>query len=336
MQNIRALENSIKNELGTTNSKKQFVVKSANDWIDQSKSRPKPKMLFGEFWFENEVCILFADTNLGKSILAVQIAESIASGKSTCGLHLEVPTQKVLYFDFELSDKQFENRYSIDYSNHYIFPSNFIRAEINDDFACNNIDDFEKEFLRSLENEIISDDIKIIIIDNLTYLKNETEKAKDALSLMKELKILKNKHNLSILILAHTPKRDTSKPLTKNDLSGSKMLINFCDSCFAIGESANEVNIKYLKQIKQRNTEQLYGTENVILFTIEKHNSFLQFCFIGFGNELEHLKTIELLDKSNRNDILLKLHQEGKSNVDIAAELNISEGTVRYYLKKLK
>ena len=79
---------------------------------------------------------------------------------------------------------------------------------------------------------------RILIIDNLTYLKAENEKAKDALPLMKHLKALKSKYSLSILAtLAHTPKRDMSKPLSPNDLQGSKMLMNFCDSSFAIGKS---------------------------------------------------------------------------------------------------
>ena len=30
-----------------------FIVKTASRWIEQAKTRPIPKMLFGEFWFEN-------------------------------------------------------------------------------------------------------------------------------------------------------------------------------------------------------------------------------------------------------------------------------------------
>ncbi|MCU4188628.1 AAA family ATPase [Flavobacterium sp. HXWNR29] len=336
MENLTELKNTLIKELGSENKNNQFIIKTANEWIEGAKARPKPKMLFGELWFENEVGILFSDTNLGKSIITVQIAVNIAAGSSSCGLQNEVEPQMVIYFDFELSDKQFENRYSNDYAEHYQFPSNFIRAEINDEYMCNNIVDFEKEFIKSLEATIIENDVKVIIIDNLTYLKNETEKAKDALSLMKELKALKNKHNLSMLILAHTPKRDSSKPLTKNDLSGSKMLINFCDSAFAIGESSSEKGLKYIKQIKQRNTEQRYGAENVILCEIEKTNSFLQFSFMDFGNEYEHLKTVEIANKDDRNDLVLELHNQGKSNVAIADELSLSEGTIRYILKKLK
>ena len=88
--------------------KKVFTVKTASRWIEQAKTRPIPQMLFGEFWFEGELCILFADTNLGKSILAVQIGNSISKGEQIRGFKLEAPKQPILYFDFELGDKQFE------------------------------------------------------------------------------------------------------------------------------------------------------------------------------------------------------------------------------------
>jgi len=40
-----------------------FLVRATNHWIELAKTRPIPKMLFSEFWFEGELCILFADTN---------------------------------------------------------------------------------------------------------------------------------------------------------------------------------------------------------------------------------------------------------------------------------
>lgn len=53
--------------------------------------------------FENELCILFADTNQGKSISAVQRGNSISKGEPIPGFKLEEDKQRVLYFDFELS-----------------------------------------------------------------------------------------------------------------------------------------------------------------------------------------------------------------------------------------
>ena len=102
---------------------------------------------------------------------------------------------------------------------------------------------------------------------------------------MKNLKALKSKYGLSILALAHTPKRDLSRPITQNDLGGSKMLYNFIDSCFAIGQSNTDKNLRYIKQIKARNTAMIYDTENVIVCQIDKAYNFLAFEFIDFGAE---------------------------------------------------
>lgn len=314
-------------------SKGLFTVKTASRWIEQAKTRPIPKMLFGEFWFEGELCILFADTNLGKSILAVQIGNSISKGEQIRGFQLETPKQLILYFDFELSDKQFENRYSIKFEQHYSFDNNFIRVEINPDATIPENQTFEDYLNHSLERSITETGAKVLIIDNLTYLKNETEKAKDALPLMKHLKALKNKYGLSILALAHTPKRDLSKPITRNDLQGSKMLINFCDSSFSIGESHSDKNLRYLKQIKQRNTEQIYDAENVCICQIDKPDNFLLFEFVNFGKEWEHLKQHTEKDKENLNEKVIELNQQGRSLREIGVELGISHMKVSRILK---
>lgn len=310
-----------------------FDVKTANEWIEQAKLRPIPQMLFGEFWFEGEVCILFADTNLGKSILAVQISNSISMGEQISGFKLERQKTPVVYFDFELSDKQFENRYSQEFENHYQFDEGFIRVEISSEAELPEGLDFETFLSQSLERTIRETGARILIIDNLTYLKNETEKAKDALPLMKHLKALKSKFGLSILALAHTPKRDLAKPITRNDLQGSKMLINLCDSSFAIGESHSDKHVRYLKQIKARNTEIIYDTENVCVCQIEKPENFLRFTFMDFGTEREHLKQ---QTEEDRETLILKVKElsaQGVTQREIAAKVGISLGAVNKYLK---
>jgi len=327
-------EQLLKQGNGAKESKGLFTVKTASRWIEQAKTRPIPKMLFGEFWFEGELCILFADTNLGKSILAVQIGNSISKGEQIRGFKLETPKQPILYFDFELSDKQFENRYSIKFEQHYNFDNNFLRVEINPDAVIPEAQNFEDYLNHSLERSITETGAKVLIIDNITYLKNETEKAKDALPLMKHLKALKNKYGLSILALAHTPKRDLSKPITRNDLQGSKMLINFCDSSFSIGESHSDKNLRYLKQIKQRNTEQIYDAENVCVCQIDKPLNFLLFEFVNFGKEWEHLKQHTEKDKENLNEKVSELKQQGRSLREIGAELGISHQQAKRILDK--
>ncbi len=326
-------KNLIKQSIEASESKGLFTVKTANRWIDQAKTRPIPKMLFGEFWFEGELCILFADTNLGKSILAVQIGDSISRGEQIKGFKLEAKKQVVLYLDFELSEKQFENRYSINFDKHYTFDNIFLRVEVNPEASIPENQSFEEWLNKSLEQSIIETRAKVIIIDNLTYLKNDTEKAKDALPLMKHLKALKNKYGLSILALAHTPKRDLSKPITINDLQGSKMLMNFCDSSFSIGQSHSDKNLRYLKQMKERHTEKIYDAENVCVCQIDKPLNFLLFEFVTFGKEWEHLKQHTEKDKEDLNGKVNELKLKGRSLREIGNELGISHMKVSRILK---
>jgi len=272
-------------------------------------------MLFDHFWYEGEVCILFADTNVGKSILAVQIGNSIAKGEPIKGFELGVQQLRVIYFDFELTEKQFENRYSEDYKNHYVFHENFYRSEMNPDFDMPENVKFEDYLYYSLENEVIDKKASVLIIDNLTFLKDETEKAKDALPLMKKLKALKNKFNLSLLILAHTPKRDQTKPITKNDLSGSRMLMSFCDSSFAIGESTEDKSLRYLKQIKVRNGEHVYDSDNVVVCQIDKPINFLGFEYLKRGSEQEYLKPVSSSDKAELENEIITTY---KSNPNLS------------------
>lgn len=308
-----------------------FTVKAANQVIMDAKNRPPRRRLFGQLWFEGENCILYSDTNLGKTILAYQIANSISSGRSILGLAMEAPAQKVAYCDFELSEMQFLKRYSGDDGSIYKFSPNLLRVEIDPDAECPQGYSFEDYLKMSLEKVAVDHGVKIFVIDNITYLNNETEKASFALPMMRWLKDFRRKYDLSILILAHTPKRDPSRPITKNDLAGSRMTMNFCDASFAIGGSTKGSQIRYIKEIKQRNEPFRYDSDNVIVCAVEKLNNFLQFRFVEYGSERDHLT-------ENAKDALIQRAKEmkaqGKTQREIATQLGVSVGTVNNWLKK--
>lgn len=318
-----------------TDSTGLFLMRTANTCMAEASARPIPKMLFSEFWYEGEICILFADTNVGKSILAVQIADSISRGVAVAGFHVEATAQTVLYFDFEISDKQFEGRYSQNYSQHYSFDNRLFRIEISRDATYADTD-LETYLCAEIERVTIETGAKVLIIDNLTFLRSDSERAKDAAPLMKQLKALQRTHGVSVLVLAHTPKRDTSKPITINDLAGSKMLGNFCDSAFAIGASATDKSIRYLKQIKQRNGESVYDSENVAVCELSKPTNFLGFTFLRTGNELEYLKQGTDTSREELAERVQALHQQGKSFRNIANELGVSLAKVQRTIAKVR
>lgn len=310
-----------------------FICKPANSFIREASLKPIPKMLFSELWVEGELCVLFADTNVGKSILAVQIADSISKGVPIENFKLEADKQRILYFDFELSSKQFEARYSSNYYNHYQFDDNFIRSEID---VNSSIHPSYRTIQDHLEAEIVEQGCSIIIVDNLSYIAQDNEKGSLALDLMTRLKELKTKHGLSILVLSHTPKREFDRPISNNDLQGSKNISNFADSIVAIGKSYSDSNLRYIKQIKQRNFEHIYNEENVILCKLSKGetNNFLQFQFVGYDSEYNHLNYVRSNSKEALKQYAKQLRIDGLNNSKIARELAVSEGTIRNWLDK--
>jgi ATP/maltotriose-dependent transcriptional regulator MalT len=238
----------------------------------------------------------------------------------------------VLYLDFELSEKQFETRYSEDYTGHYRFGERFHRVTLDPDVEYNDSKGFEELLMSSLEEVILKCNAKVVIIDNLTYIKNETDKAKDAAPLMRKLKEIKNKYDISILVLAHTPKLSEYREISLNDVTGSKALMNFADSAFAIGKSRVSPKTRYIKQIKVRSAEHRYGSTNVMVCELEKVKNFLQFTFKDFSDEQEHLAQRKDDDRAETIKKVKEMKASGMSNVAIGKELEIAESTVRKYL----
>ena len=111
------------------------------------------------------------------------------------------------------------------------------------------------------------------------------------------------------------------------------MLINFCDSCFAIGESFNDKHLRYIKQMKQRNCECIYDADNVCVCEVSKQTNFLQFGFVFCSTEREHLKTLSDNDKEKRKQETADLKSQGKSNREIARQMGVTEKTIRNWLK---
>jgi archaellum biogenesis ATPase FlaH len=172
---------------------------------------------------------------------------------------------RVGYFAFELSASHLLKRYSDD----NLFSDNFLIFEIDPRLPPPKGVNFQDLILQEIEQAIIEDGIEVVVIDSLTAMPDAT---KDALELMRKLRLLKMRQNISMLVIGHTPKRDLSRPLTEDDMADLKHLINFCDSVFALGKSVKGKNVRYLKQIKCSSVELKYGSGNVATFRLVKRD----------------------------------------------------------------
>ena len=304
-----------------TQSVGMLNIKTVNDTLLDASKEPDPEPLYDKLWYQGEVSCLFADSNIGKSLFAVQIAEEIAR------------RYRVLYLDCELSAKQFQDRYT-NKSNGQLhpFPANFFRAVI--DPSKMELKDWEDRILRNIEEAAIAMHTPVIIVDNIGYLCNNSEKGQDAGTFMMKLLRLKQQYNWSILIIAHTPKRHTWNPITQNDLAGSKKLFNYFDSVFSIGLSAKDENLRFVKQLKVRTGGFSYGSSSVMVFELIKEDDMVRFKFIDTEPEKNHLSEPDDSEIINRDIQIVELHKQGVNYREIAARMGISKTMVGKIIAK--
>ena len=155
---------------------------------------------------------------------------------------------------------------------------------------------------------------------------------------MKKLKVLKDEYNLSFLILAHTTKTRDTKPITQDDLAGSKKLMNFADSAFALGKSRVDSSI-YIKQIKARMGSIVYHEDNVLVGVLEKENNFVRFVERRTATEESLLKkSNKAIENPNKLEDIERAYmlykQEGLSFRQIGKELDISDKTAAKWVKQ--
>ena len=287
-------------------------LQSANDAIIEAREMPNPIRLYPPFWNEGEIACLFADSNVGKSILAVQIAD-----------HIALNFRRVVhYYDFELTKKQFQMRYTVEQTSKSYTFSPYLRrpvVAVEGDIAGR-----EDSLMNAIEQAAVSDQCSVIIIDNLTCLCNNSESGDTAGRFMARLMELKKRLGLSVLVIAHTPKRDLSQPITQNDLAGSKRLFNFFDSVFAMGKSAHD-NTRYIKQIKTRMGILEHGIDNVLTGqVVQFDDGFLCFEASTTCDERHLLDT----KSDSRLSEVAQLRSEGLSIRKIAEQLGVSKSVI--------
>ena len=297
---------------------------------DVEENGEKPVQVFGDYLFKGEIGILFGDSNTGKSILANDICMAAAGGEP---FWPETPKLNLpsIYVDLEMTREQFGNRFrgAVPY-----IPKNYQRI------WCNVLNgDNTDELMNAIKREIIKtqnspDAIKLIIIDNITYGFGSILSAKEMKALMKSLKELKDRFGLTILLIGHCVKRKSGGPVTLDDLGGTKMLANFCDSAFAINNTAIGDEVKYLKLVKSRVVQKPKKVQIVEI----SQEPYLRFQPKEQETEIEVLHPTNLLSarssiKPEMEPIILQMREAGATIVQIADKIRISKSAVGRYCK---
>jgi KaiC/GvpD/RAD55 family RecA-like ATPase len=291
--------------------------------------------------------LLFADTGLGKSALAIQIGDAIAGGMPFEPFGVTTEPQRVFYIDFELTDEQFAARYTDpDESAFYadtdlLFSQNLIRSPPRENpYQPEEFDNYYSFLIHSVTDLIKFSKARVVIVDNITWLSASTEHSAAAQRLMRVLVELKNRLGLSIMVIAHTPKMRRGVPVELNHLQGSKMLANFADNIIGMGRSCTSTDLRYLKPLKQRNAAARFDEKCVPVFRLTREGRMLGFTFVD--NEPEHrhldgLRGVALADaiRHDRMTRVTELANAGDTVRAIAEKLGIGKSSVSRYLSEI-
>lgn len=325
------------------NPRSALKAEGMNVVMEKAKNALPKAFLVGDLIKWNDVAILFSGPANGKSVFSMQMADALSKGKGLFSnlLRNECGRQKVLYFDLELQYSDFKSRYMDAAENMYNFETEewFVRVG-NDEDNPSTFADFSKNADYLISRNIEKHKPSIVFVDNITALANgATADYEVASKIMDILMLMKKKYKLTVIVLAHTPKRyNITVPITINDLAGSAMLANYADSVITIGASKMGDKVKYIKQIKVRSGEKRFDDENIIQIGIEKDGAFLQYKTLEepTGRERDHLIDFNEENQTPMLDGALKLQREGMGLRKIIENLGLkmSHTQLGFLLKK--
>ena len=315
----------------TTNHASPTRLRTAMKRVIEAQDAAPLRSLFGPFWESPGISILAGEPGAAKTLLALHVAHAVSSPTShLLGLVCDA-NEKTLYYDLELTDRQFEKRLG-----RFPFTDDLIIGDYNPD-------GFDGAFtFAHIAADLEQTGATLLIIDNITALSSKsTADADAAMSIMRGLKDLQRTKGISSLVIAHPPKLPVGVPLSLNHIGGSKHITNFADSVFFIARSEQGPNLRYLKQVKNRTGEQFPG---VLVCEIQESETGLGFTLIGPDEERKHLAQTEdgaeKYEGGSAADVgklqALWLLNPSMPQAQFAAQLSRSVGWVNKHLKKIK
>jgi KaiC/GvpD/RAD55 family RecA-like ATPase len=287
---------------------KKDGVKKANEYLPRRKKAVEPERLFDEFWREGELALLFGAAGTGKSVIAMQVADAIARGTPLSGFVMPKRRRKVLYVDLGLTGTQFGVRYG-----RYTFSENLFRDKPGP----------EDDLFTWIKEAVSAKGLRAVVIDDLSAVKRTYDGIRENLVLMRRLKRLCEKADISVLAVS-----DAAEPrenwATESDLGRSVILCRVADSVFSIGRMPGQDMRSRLIQSRARTPKIFWRPANAPIGSIKQLTSGL----IGFEFDGRFAPVVDEARRERICDVYWR-HEGGSSFRVIADELGISKTTAQ-------
>lgn len=280
------------------------------------------KKVFGDFIYEGEIAILFSGAGIGKSQLAMDIAQAVAEDNPIHALsdkaHIQMP---VLYMSSEDMRTAFNTRYNMHWPKNLEF-LNFRHYETVEECL-----DEISEKIESINSSCL------IIIDSITSIFDNRISPNKVLFFMNILKVMqqefaKNNKHLTFLITSHTASEsENKKKVDCSEMSGGINWHRLADSNMALTKNP-ENGYRYLESKKRRNREDDHLT---YVMKLQK-NPHLHFQYVKTLGDEKNKKGGKVY--RSEADKMKRLAANGLSISEIANKMGRDPKTVKKILNK--
>ena len=235
---------------------KGFKVVSLTDFMDTEYKEIFPVIRY--MLYSDNISILAGETGAGKSMCALQMGCSIASGTPVFG-EFEVTKQKVMMIQFENENADMKSRlqkmipYFINRTGSKDWMNDFDLLQVQAD------DELFSDNWKKIEDTLIERNFRdgVLIVDNMyTSTDKEIQNNSEMSALLKEIFRIKKLYGLTMLLIAHPNKGvNIEKDLSVDQIQGGKTLTNSVSNVMQLHTSSTSVDLRIMKITKAGRTE---------------------------------------------------------------------------------
>lgn len=303
----RSLEQEAVGEAGTETTIQP--LERVHDRIIRGIASGRPRMVFDAFWREGELALMFGAPGTGKSLLAVRIANSLATGGDFPWFQMETEAANTLYVDLSMSDRQFAARHQ------YTGQAGEEKAwKTSRRLFCGRPDN-DSDLLEWLEARIEAGKLKYVVIDDLSALMTTCDGTRETMAIMRALRRIRDRFDVSILVVMQSGEPRDCSDADEKDLGRQRSLCRQADSVFCIGREHSKRDRIYLMQTRSRSSAISWTRKNGVFGTIYATGRSVD---ISFDERMSD-EEAELILAIHR------MHESGMTYRKIADELGISK-----------
>ena len=231
-----------------------------------------------EILLENGTSSISGQSNVGKSILALQFAMSVAMGVPFLTFNVPRP-RKVLLVQFEMMDAHMKTRVDKCMAGmmaNYPHKISLLRDNLKIT-SMENIKIFTDQY-KAIEGNLMSGDFDVCVVDNL-YSSSGTQLHKnDALTqLMSRIDELRKEYQCAFMMISHHKKLEEKRPLEHSMVYGGSYFVNFLDNLVQVANTGRHNQLKVFKITKIRTENEFHEVPLGIWLHAEDDQLYFQY-----------------------------------------------------------